>query len=153
VRRKNALLVVGVQGKNTAEMLEYARRAQELAPDALIAMPPSTGKSQEDYREYFRALAKLTQRPVIIQTSGGARDLAPSVDLIVDLAMEFPHLGHIKEESSPLWNACSPRFGGGRPFAACLVRVLRKGGFTRCAWAWTASLLATKSILSVVPAG
>ena len=102
IRGRNAVLALGVQGKNTAEMLEYARRAEELAPDALIAMPPTTGKSQDDYREYFRSLGRLTQRPVIIQTSGGARDLAPSVELVVELAKEFPHLGYIKEESNPL---------------------------------------------------
>jgi 4-hydroxy-tetrahydrodipicolinate synthase len=102
MRDKNAVLVLGVQGRNTAEMLEYARRAEELAPDALIAMPPSLATSQDDYREYFRALAELTQRPVILQSSGGARDLAPSVDLLVELAGEFPHLAYVKEESNPL---------------------------------------------------
>ena len=40
-----AVLVLGVQGRDTAEMLEYARRAEALAPDALIAMPPSTATS------------------------------------------------------------------------------------------------------------
>jgi dihydrodipicolinate synthase/N-acetylneuraminate lyase len=65
-------LVLGVQGRDTAEMLEYARRAEALAPDAMIAMPPSTGTSMDDYRAYFHALAAETQRPVIVQTSGGA---------------------------------------------------------------------------------
>ena len=101
IRGKRAVLGLGVQGKDTAEMLAYARRAEELAPDCMIAMPPSTGKSLEDYRTYFRALGGVTQRPVILQTSGGARDLAPSVELMVELATEFPHLGYIKEESNP----------------------------------------------------
>jgi dihydrodipicolinate synthase/N-acetylneuraminate lyase len=83
-------------------MLEYARRAEALAPDAMIAMPPSSGKTLEDYREYFRALGRATTRPVFVQTSGGAKDLAPSVDLMVDLAREFPHVAYIKEESAPL---------------------------------------------------
>src|SRR5438034_338364 len=72
------------------------------APTAMIAMPPTTGKSMDDYREYFRALAAVTKRPVIVQTSGGARDLAPTTDLIVDLAREFPNFGYVKEESQPL---------------------------------------------------
>jgi dihydrodipicolinate synthase/N-acetylneuraminate lyase len=95
-------LVLGVQGKDTAEMLEYARRAEALAPDAMIAMPPTTAKSQEEYREYFRALGKATSRPVIVQTSGGTRDLVPSTDLIIDLAREMPNFGYVKEESEPL---------------------------------------------------
>jgi 1-pyrroline-4-hydroxy-2-carboxylate deaminase len=97
-----AALVLGVQGKTTAEMLEYARRAEALAPDALIAMPPSAARSVDEYREYFRALAQVTGRPVFVQTSGGAKDLAPPVELIVDLAREFPHVAYVKEESAPL---------------------------------------------------
>ena len=99
--RKPAL-VLGVQGSNTAEMLEYARRAEALAPDAMIAMPPSAARSVDDYREYFRALAQVTSRPVFVQTSGGAKDLPPPVDLIVELAREFPHVAYVKEESAPL---------------------------------------------------
>ena len=101
-RGKAAALVLGVQGKDTAEMLEYAQRAEALAPDAMIAMPPSTAHSIDEYREYFRALARATSRPVIVQTSGGARDLPPTVDLIVALAREFPHMAYVKEESAPL---------------------------------------------------
>jgi dihydrodipicolinate synthase/N-acetylneuraminate lyase len=102
VRGKAAALVLGVQGKDTAEMLEYAQRAEALAPDAMIAMPPSAAHSIDEYREYFRALAHVTSRPVIVQTSGGARDLPPTIDLIVALAREFPHMAYVKEESAPL---------------------------------------------------
>ena len=101
-RDKNVTLVLGVQGKDTAEMLEYVRHAETLQPDALIAMPPSAAHSIAEYRDYFRALGRATARPVIVQTSGGARDLPPTVDLIVDLAHEFPHVAYVKEESAPL---------------------------------------------------
>ena len=101
-RGRASALVLGVQGKDTAEMLEYARVAEELAPDAMIAMPPSGAHSIEEYREYFRALARTTSRPIVVQTSGGARDLPPTVDLIVDLAREYPHVAYVKEESAPL---------------------------------------------------
>jgi 4-hydroxy-tetrahydrodipicolinate synthase len=94
--------VLGVQGKDTAEMLEYARFAETLAPDAFISMPPTTGKSPDDYREYFRALAGVTTRPVIQQTSGGAPGLPLPTDVIFDMARKFPHLGYVKEESDPV---------------------------------------------------
>ncbi|HMF93186.1 MAG TPA: dihydrodipicolinate synthase family protein, partial [Vicinamibacterales bacterium] len=80
-RGKKPALVLGVQGRDTAEMLDYARAAEALAPDALIAMPPTSAKSLDDYASYFRALAGVTRRPVIVQTSGGAPSLPPSVDL------------------------------------------------------------------------
>ena len=101
-RGQRTSLVLGVQGRDTAEMLEYARRAEALAPDALIAMPPTTAASLDEYAAYFRALGGVTRRPVIIQTSGGAPSLTPTVDLIVSLAREFPHLGYVKEESQPI---------------------------------------------------
>jgi dihydrodipicolinate synthase/N-acetylneuraminate lyase len=91
-RGQRLTLVLGVQGKDTAEMLEYARRADALGTDAMIAMPPTTGTSMDDYRAYFRALGGATKRSVFVQTSGGARNLFPSPELIVELAREFPVL-------------------------------------------------------------
>ena len=95
-------LVLGVQGRDTAEMLEYTRRAEEVGSDAVIAMPPTSGTSLDDYRAYFRALGQAFRRPVFVQTSGGAKNLFPSVELIVELAREFPHMAYVKEESDPV---------------------------------------------------
>jgi len=102
VQGKRVALVLGVQGKDIAEMREYATRADALGPDAVIAMPPTTGTTMDDYRAYFRALASITKHPVIVQTSGGARDLPPTTDLIIELAREFPNFGYVKEESQPV---------------------------------------------------
>ena len=91
-------LVLGVQAENTEAMLEFAHRAEELAPDAMIAIPPKQAKSLDDYREYFRALCKLTKRPVFIQTAGGAPEVEPTVEFIVEMGREFPNFGYLKEE-------------------------------------------------------
>ncbi len=99
---KKPLLVLGVQGADTAEMLEYAQHAEKLNPDALIAIPPTKAKSLDEYRDYYRALCKLARRPVFTQTSGGAPGLELSVDFMVDLAREFPNFGYIKEEHDPV---------------------------------------------------
>ena len=101
-RGRKPVLVLGVQGADTAEMLEYAQHAESLAPDAMIAIPPTKAKSLDDYREYYRALCKLAKRPVFTQTSGGAPSLELSVDFMVDLAREFPNFGYIKEEHDPV---------------------------------------------------
>ncbi|HEX3755930.1 MAG TPA: dihydrodipicolinate synthase family protein [Rhizomicrobium sp.] len=96
--------VLGVQAPTKAEMLDYARYAETLDPDALIAMPPSAEQSEEAYREYFAALATLSKRPIFIQTSltGMPHALAPSVDMMVSLARQYPNLSCIKEETNPL---------------------------------------------------
>jgi dihydrodipicolinate synthase/N-acetylneuraminate lyase len=99
---KKSVLVLGVQGADTEGMLEYARLAERLGPDAVIAIPPTKAKSLDEYREYYRALCRTTKRPVFIQTSGGARDVEPTVEFIVELAKEFPNFGYIKEEHDPV---------------------------------------------------
>jgi 4-hydroxy-tetrahydrodipicolinate synthase len=101
-RARKPVLVLGVQGADTAEMLEYAQHAEKLEPDALIAIPPTKAKSLDDYREYYRALCKLAKRPVFTQTSGGAPGLELSVDFMVGLAREFPNFGYVKEEHDPV---------------------------------------------------
>jgi dihydrodipicolinate synthase/N-acetylneuraminate lyase len=98
--------ILGVQGANTEEMLDYARHAEALAPDAVIAMPPSARELQtvEGFHAYFAALAKAVSRPVVLQTSipGMQGALTPPIDLILRLAREFPNLAYVKEESPPL---------------------------------------------------
>ncbi len=99
---KKAALVLGVQGPNTETALEYARHAEELAPDALIAIPPTEAKSLEDFGNYYRALARATKRPLFIQTTGGAKGIVPAVEFLVQLAKEFPNCGYVKEEYEPV---------------------------------------------------
>jgi 4-hydroxy-tetrahydrodipicolinate synthase len=99
---RRAAVVLGVQGNDVSEMLEFARRAEDLAADAVIAMPPTAGQTMDDYGRYFRSLADVSRRPVIVQTSGGNRALAPSTELIVQLAREFPNFGYVKEETAPI---------------------------------------------------
>jgi 4-hydroxy-tetrahydrodipicolinate synthase len=99
--RKPAL-VLGVQAANQEQMLGFAEKAESLAPDALIAMPPYEANSLDEYRRYYQALARLTRRPVFIQTTGGARNINPPVEFLIELAKEYPNLGYVKEEIAPL---------------------------------------------------
>lgn len=102
VQGKRPVLVLGVQGDDTREMLEYASHAEKFQPDAMIAIPPKKAASLDDFREYFRALCKLTQRPIFIQTSGGAPNVVASVDFMLEMAREFPNFGYVKEEHDPV---------------------------------------------------
>ena len=95
--RKPAL-VLGVQSEDTPSMLEYARFAEQLEPDAVIAIPPKKAKSLDDYREYYAELCKLAQRPVFIQTAGGSPDVEPTVEFIVEMGRKFENFGYLKEE-------------------------------------------------------
>ena len=99
--RKPAL-VLGVQGPNTEAMLEYARHAETLEPDAMIAIPPMEASTLEDFRNYYRALARVTKRPIFVQTSGGAKGIKPEIEALVELAREYPHCAYVKEEYPPV---------------------------------------------------
>lgn len=103
-RGLKSALCLGVQGKDTAEMLMFARHAEKLAPAAFISRPPDSGKTEADLREYWRALAAVAKRPVILQTTGGTayKGPVPPVRLLIELAQEFPHFGYVKEEAAPI---------------------------------------------------
>jgi len=98
---KPSSLILGVQQNDIKGMLEMAAHAEKLAPDAVIAMPPKAAKTLDDYREYYSELAKLTARPVFLQTVPDATGVEFTLDLIFELAGKYPHLGHVKEEHSP----------------------------------------------------
>jgi dihydrodipicolinate synthase/N-acetylneuraminate lyase len=97
-------LCLGVQGKDTGEMLTFAKHAETLAPAALISRPPDSGKTEDDLCQYWRALALATKRPVILQTTGGVayKGPIPPLKLLSDLGREFPHFGYVKEEAQPI---------------------------------------------------
>lgn len=98
----HSAVCLGVQGKDTAEMLTFAEHAEKLAPAALISRPPDSGTTEEDLRQYWRALASVAKRPVILQTTGGVayKGPAPSTELLVELAGDFPNFGYVKEEAN-----------------------------------------------------
>jgi len=101
--RKSAWCL-GVQGKDTEEMLVYAKHVAGLGAPAVISRPPDSGKTEEDLRQYWLALAEVTACPVIIQTSGGTayKGPPPSVKLLIELARESPYFGYVKEEIRPI---------------------------------------------------
>ena len=96
-------LCLGVQGKDTDDMLVYAKHAEKLAPAAIISRPPDSGETQDDLRQYWRALASVTKRPVILQTTGSGgiyKGPAPSIELMIELAEKYPNFGYVKEEAA-----------------------------------------------------
>jgi dihydrodipicolinate synthase/N-acetylneuraminate lyase len=101
-RGKRPALVLGVQGANLETALKYLKKADELEPDALIAIPPTEATSVEEFRRYYVALAGATKLPLFIQTTGGAKGITPPVEMMTGLAKEFPHLGYVKEEAEPV---------------------------------------------------
>lgn len=105
VRDLPIALCLGVQGKDTEEMLAFAEHAEKLQPEAIISRPPDNGKTEEDLLQYWKSLAAVAKRPVILQTTGGVsyKGPLPSPELMIQLAEEYPHYGYIKEEAGDVF--------------------------------------------------
>ena len=105
---KQTVLTLGVNGDDAEEMLMFAREAERMAQESgvdfiLAARPPYYGKTEQDIKEYYEALATVAKRPVIIQTYVNEDCPAPSAELLIDLAQRYPDVyGWIKEESNKL---------------------------------------------------
>lgn len=131
MRGRQSALCLGVQGKNTEEMLVYARHAEKLNPAAIISRPPDEGKTEADLRAYWRALAEVAQRPVIIQTTGGTtyKGQPPSTKLLIELGRDFPHFGYVKEEANPVLQRM-------RELLAAKPAAIRRVWSAWGGWAW-----------------
>jgi len=96
-RGRDMVLILGVQADDQAGMLDYARAAEALSPDGMIAIPPTTAASLAEIHDYYAALCEITARPVFVQTSGGP-DIELTIEFLVQLATDLPQCGYIKEE-------------------------------------------------------
>jgi len=113
-RGRSMTLVLGVQQDAAPQMVELARFAERLEPDMMIAMPPKVGRSLADYRDYYGALARVTERPVMIQTQPNLPGVEFETDLILELADRHPQLGYVKEEAQPVFERIQALVGQAR---------------------------------------
>ena len=93
-------------GKDSAAALARVKLAQRLSDEtgakmAILARPPDDATNQTMIAAHYRALARVTKLPVIIQTYNAQKHTPqPDVRLLAQLAGEFPAVyGYVKEES------------------------------------------------------
>jgi 4-hydroxy-tetrahydrodipicolinate synthase len=87
-------VVIGVQASDIETAVKYARHADKLAPDAIIAIPVNGGKDDAKQMEYYTAIGEACSRPLIVQTIGPM-----SVDLVLRMAKQIPTLRYVKDEA------------------------------------------------------
>jgi 4-hydroxy-tetrahydrodipicolinate synthase len=88
-------LVIGVQDKdgNLDKAISYARHAAKNGADAIISLPPEKTDDQS-MMEYYKAIGKATDLPMIVQTQGDI-----SVDIVVEMAKQIPTMKCVKDEA------------------------------------------------------
>lgn len=92
--RTRPAVVIGVQAADTETAVKYARHAEKLGPDAIIAIPLNGGKDDSKQMEYYAAIGAACSRPLIVQTIGPM-----SVDLVLRMAKQVPTLRYAKDEA------------------------------------------------------
>jgi dihydrodipicolinate synthase/N-acetylneuraminate lyase len=92
-------IVANCAATNTPLAVEYARYAQEVGAEAVIAMPPYIRKPDfVSLRAYYQAISDAVEVPVWIQNAGVA---ALSPHQIAQLCTEIEHVSWVKEEVPP----------------------------------------------------
>lgn len=96
-------IVIGVQAPEIQTAVRYARTAERLGADAVIALPPQGQHGEEALTAYYQSIGAATRLPLFMQAVGDM-----SVDMILRMAAKIPTLRFIKDEAgaSPL-----PRIG------------------------------------------
>ena len=115
-------VIVGVQGPDVESAVRYARHAEKLGPDAIIAIPLRDTKDQSKLFAYYRAIAANCSRPLFVQTIGDM-----SVDFVLQMAKEIPTLRYVKDEAGQTL----PRITEYRARGADLIRGVFTGASAR----------------------
>jgi dihydrodipicolinate synthase/N-acetylneuraminate lyase len=89
-----AAMVLGVQGPDIDAARRYARQAEKLGPDAIIALPPRDASNLDRVADYYRAIARECGLPLFVQTIGDM-----SVEFVLRLRKDIPSLRYVKDEA------------------------------------------------------
>lgn len=95
-------VVVGVAGGSAPIAVAFARHAQEIGADAVIAMPPYVRLAPPNaIFDYYRQLSEATELPIFIQNHDAPAGTRLSPDTVARMVNELPHVEYVKEETYP----------------------------------------------------
>lgn len=91
-------IAIAVQNMDwdTATSVRYAKHAADHGADAIVSIPPNNGwdVSADTVLDYYKAIGRATDLPLIIQTRGNSM----SVDLMIRMLQEIPTMKATKDE-------------------------------------------------------
>jgi dihydrodipicolinate synthase/N-acetylneuraminate lyase len=93
-RKLSPAVVIGAQALSTPLAVRYAKHAEKCGADAIIALPPPKADDETVLLEYYSAIGKAVELPLIVQAVGNM-----SVDSIVSLSKAIPNLHYVKDEA------------------------------------------------------
>ena len=100
--RGTAIISVGAESTKVAE--RYAKQAESVGADALMAIPPTnTALGEPELAEYYKRILRAVKVPVIVQDASGYVGRPMSIALQSSLLLDFgPDRVLYKPEATPL---------------------------------------------------
>jgi 4-hydroxy-tetrahydrodipicolinate synthase len=100
--------VIGVAGGAAEGAVMFAKHAQEVGADAVIAMPPYVRvASPAAVYDYYQKLSAAIEIPIFIQNHDAPAGTRLSPEFVARLINELPHVEYVKEETYPPGHAIS----------------------------------------------
>lgn len=87
-------VILGVQGPDAQAAAAYARAAEKLRPDAIVALPPPKVRDNHQILDYYKAIGDACGLPLFVQSIGDM-----SVDFVFEMARAIPTLRYVKDEA------------------------------------------------------
>ena len=92
--------IVAVSAPHHTIAADYARQAEAIGADAVMALPPTLHPSTvADLKAHYRAIGAATALPLVIQNVIGQGATTMGAPLIAELVNEIPTARFVKEES------------------------------------------------------
>jgi dihydrodipicolinate synthase/N-acetylneuraminate lyase len=92
--------IVAVSAPHYLIAADYARHAESIGADAVMALPPTLHPSTiDDIKAYYRAVGAASSLPLVLQNVIGQGASTMSAQLLADLVRDIPTARFVKEES------------------------------------------------------
>ena len=96
-------VMAGTGSNNTAASIELTRQAGDTAVDAIMLVGPYYNKpSQEGFYQHFKAVAEVTDLPVVVYNVPGRTGKNIEAATVLRLAEQVPNIIGVKEASGDL---------------------------------------------------
>jgi len=94
-------VMAGTGSNSTAEQVELTRRALDAGAPALLLVAPYYNKpNQEGVFRHFAAVAKITDKPIILYSIPGRSVIEIAIPTVIRLRKEFPHIIGLKDSGA-----------------------------------------------------
>ena len=123
--RGRGFTVISVGAESTRQAVDYARHAESVGADALMAIPPVTTALDEDQlHRYFSRILHAVTLPLIVQDASGYVGRPMPISLYTRLLGDFGDRVYFKPEATPI----GPRLSALRDATAGKARVFEGTG-------------------------